>query len=165
MDRLWTPWRYAYITGAHEAQGCLFCDAPAAGDDRKMLIVQRARHCFVILNAYPYTNGHVMIAPYEHVAQLAQLPAAAAHEMMDLAQRLERLLRQLYRPDGLNLGMNIGQAAGAGIAGHIHLHVLPRWIADANFISVVGETRILPEALETTYERVKGALEDVKSEM
>jgi ATP adenylyltransferase len=158
MDHIFTPWRYAYIKGAGQTTGCLFCQMSQAGDDRKALIVHRGRHNYVILNAYPYTNGHVMVAPYAHVAQLDQLAAEAAHEMMDLAQRLERVLRALYRPDGLNLGMNVGQAAGAGIAGHIHLHVLPRWFADANFVSVVGETRVLPETLETTYEKVREAL-------
>ena len=99
-----------------------------------------------------------MVVPYEHLDELQNLPAPAAYEMMDLAQRMERTLRQLYRPDGVNLGMNIGKAAGAGVAGHIHMHVLPRWVADSNFVSVIGETRILPESLEMTYERIKGAL-------
>jgi ATP adenylyltransferase len=162
MDYLFTPWRYAYIKSAGQAAGCLFCDAPRAGDDRKSLIVHRGRYAYVMLNAFPYTNGHVMVAPYAHVAQLAGLDPAAAHEMMDLAQRLERALGELYCPNGMNLGMNIGAAAGAGIAGHLHLHVVPRWIADANFMSVVGETRVLPEDLGTTYERVKKELESKK---
>lgn len=161
MDYIFTPWRYAYIQGADQAAGCLFCEAPRASDDRQALIVFRGQYNFVILNAYPYTNGHVMVAPYAHVAQLDQLAAPAAQEMMGLAQRLESVLRALYRPDGINLGMNIGKAAGAGVAGHIHLHVLPRWIADANFLSVVSETRVLPETLETTYERVREELAQV----
>jgi ATP adenylyltransferase len=158
MDYLWTPWRYAYITSADAATGCIFCEQPRCNDDRSTLIVDRGRHCFTILNAFPYTSGHVMIVPYQHVDQLAMLPADAAQEMMALAQKMERALRQVYRPDGLNMGMNIGKAAGAGIAGHIHMHVLPRWVADANFVSVIGETRVLPEALETTWERLKSAL-------
>jgi ATP adenylyltransferase len=155
MDYLFTPWRYAYIKGADKAQECLFCEFSKRGDDASRFIVHRAEHCLVVLNAFPYTNGHVMVAPYEHVDQLAKLSTPAAQEMMSLSQRLEATLRDLYHPDGLNLGMNLGKAAGAGVAGHIHMHLLPRWIADSNFMTTVGETRILPESLEQTYERVK----------
>ena len=159
MDYLWTPWRYAYITSADRAPGCIFCDKIAENDDRKNYIVYRGEHCFIILNAYPYTSGHVMVVPYAHLDQLVKLPAVAAHEMMDLSQKMEGLLREIYNAEGVNLGMNIGKCAGAGVAGHIHMHVLPRWTADANFVSVVGETRVLPEALETTYEKIcKGLL-------
>ena len=154
MDYLWTPWRYAYVSTAEKATGCVFCNAVAANDDEKTLIIYRGKLCFVILNAYPYTPGHVMIVPYAHLDELRKLPAEAASEMMTLSQRMESLLRELYHPDGINLGMNIGKAAGAGIAGHIHMHVLPRWVADANFMSVVGETRILPETLEETWKRM-----------
>ncbi len=126
-----------------------------AGDDRKSLILHRGEYNFVILNAFPYTSGHSMIVPYEHLDRLHKLPAAAANEMMALSRQMEITLIELYRPDGVNLGMNVGKAAGAGIAGHIHMHVLPRWVADANFITVIGETRILPELLETTYQRLK----------
>jgi ATP adenylyltransferase len=157
MDYLWTPWRYAYVSTAEKAVGCVFCEAPKAGDDRKTLIIHRGEHCYVILNAYPYTPGHAMVVPYEHLDELQKLTAEAANEMMALSQRLETVLRGLYHPDGINLGMNIGKAAGAGIAGHIHMHVLPRWVADANFLSVVGETRILPETLDGTWERMHSA--------
>jgi len=157
MDYLWTPWRYAYITGAEKPKGCIFCELPKQ-DDKSAKIVHRARQCFVILNSYPYTPGHVMVVPYAHLDELQKLPAETAHEMMDLSQKMEQVLRGLYKPDGVNLGMNIGAAAGAGIAGHIHMHVLPRWVADANFVSVVGETRVLPETLETTWERMKKAI-------
>ena len=157
MDYLWTPWRYAYVSNTELHSGCVFCEAAKAGDDAKVGIVYRGKNCFVILNAYPYTPGHVMIVPYAHLDELQKLPADAANEMMALSQRMETVLRELYRPDGINLGMNIGKAAGAGIAGHIHMHVLPRWVADANFISVVGETRILPEDLGTTYKRIRDA--------
>ena len=159
MDYLWTPWRYAYVTNAEKASGCIFCDLPKLGDDVKARIVYRGQHCYIILNTFPYTPGHVMVVPYVHLDELQKLPVAAAHEMMDLTQRMEAVLRQLYTPDGINLGMNVGRAAGAGVAGHIHMHVLPRWVADANFASVIGETRVLPEALEKTYERIKGAIE------
>ena len=158
MDYLWTPWRYAYVSTAEKATGCVFCDVVKANDDAKTLIVHRGKYCFVILNAYPYTPGHVMVVPYAHLDELQKLPVEAAHEMMELSQRMETVMRELYRPDGINLGMNIGKAAGAGIAGHIHMHVLPRWVADANFLSVVGETRILPETLEVTWKRVREAL-------
>jgi len=161
MDYLWTPWRYAFVT-SEKVSGCIFCDLLQGADDEAH-IVHRGRHCFIVLNAYPYTPGHVMIVPFAHLDELEKLPIATAHEMMDLSQRMERVLRQVYRPDGVNLGMNIGKAAGAGVVGHVHMHVLPRWVADANFLTVVGETRILPETLEMTYQRVKAALESSAS--
>lgn len=160
MDYVWSPWRYAYITGDEPKPGsCIFCDKPKEQDDARNLIVHRGQHCFVILNAFPYTSGHVMVVPFAHGDELKKLPAEAATEMMALSQRMEGVLRRLYRPEGINLGMNIGKAAGAGIAGHIHMHILPRWTADANFISVIGETRVLPEALDVTYKRIREALE------
>ncbi|HEX9112080.1 MAG TPA: HIT domain-containing protein [Terriglobales bacterium] len=158
MDYLWTPWRYAYVTGADQAASCIFCNAPKESD-QKALIVHRGIQCYVILNTYPYTNGHVMIVPYAHLDELQKLPADTAQEMMSLSQRMEGVLRSLYRPDGINLGMNLGKAAGAGVAGHIHMHILPRWVAYANFVSVIGETRVLPEALEVTWSRIRQALQ------
>jgi len=158
MDYLWTPWRYAYVTAGEKISGCIFCELLKMGNDADARIVYRGQHCFIVLNAYPYTPGHVMVVPYQHLDELQKLPSDAANEMIALSQKMERTLRQLYRPDGVNVGMNIGRAAGAGVAGHIHMHVLPRWVADANFVSVVGETRILPESLEMTYERISGAL-------
>jgi ATP adenylyltransferase len=157
MDYLWTPWRYAYVSGAQKTSECVFCDAAKARDDANSKIVYRGQNCFVILNTYPYTPGHVMVVPYEHLDELRKLPSEAANEMMALTQRMEIVLRDLYQPDGINLGMNMGKAAGAGIAGHIHMHVLPRWVADANFLSVVGETRVLPELLEETWKRMTAA--------
>ncbi len=154
MDHLWTPWRYAYVTGADQQPDCIFCLAPKESD-QTAFIVHRAVHCYVILNTYPYTNGHVMVVPYTHIDELQKLPADAAHEMMGLTQRMEVVLRSLYRPDGINLGMNMGKAAGAGVSGHIHMHILPRWFADANFVSVIGETRVLPESLDVTWERIR----------
>lgn len=161
MDYIFTPWRYAYITQTEKISECLFCGLLQQNDDAKALIVYRGRHCFVILNAFPYTSGHVMIVPYEHTDQLQRLSNPAAQEMMALTQKLEGILRDLYKPDGLNLGMNLGKAAGAGVAGHIHMHILPRWIADANFASVIGETRVVPEALETTYQRIKAKFDNL----
>ncbi len=157
MDYLWTPWRYAYITGADKPKGCIFCELPKH-DDKSAKIVLRGKSCYVILNSYPYTPGHVMVVPFAHLDELQKLSLEAAHEMMDLSQKMEAVLRELYKPDGVNLGMNIGAAAGAGVAGHVHMHVLPRWVADANFVSVVGETRVLPETLEVTWERIKKAV-------
>jgi len=162
MDYLWTPWRYAYVTTAAKVAGCIFCDLPKLPDEEAH-IVHRGKHCFVVLNTYPYTPGHVMVVPYAHLDQLERLPVASAHEMMNLCQTMERVLRQLYTPDGVNLGMNIGRAAGAGVVGHIHMHVLPRWVGDSNFMTVVAESRTLPETLETTYQRLKGALESAAS--
>lgn len=163
MDYLWTPWRYAYIATAAKVSGCVFCDLPKEGDDAKVGIVHRAKHCFVILNTYPYTSGHVMVVPYAHLDELQKLPEGAANEMMALAQRMEGVLRTLYTPDGINVGMNIGRAAGAGVAGHIHMHILPRWAGDTNFMTTTGESRVLPESLEVTYQRIKGAMRDAKN--
>ena len=161
MDYLWTPWRYSYVTTAdisHSVGGCVFCELLSLGDDEKALIVHRGEFNFIILNAYPYTSGHSMIVPYEHVDSLNKLHEAASQEIMTLTRKLEASLFELYHPDGMNIGMNIGKAAGAGIAGHIHMHALPRWVADANFVSVIGETRVLPETLETTWERIRKTL-------
>jgi len=159
MDYLWTPWRYAYVSAAEKTGGCVFCDLPKETDDSKTLIVHRGKRCFVILNAYPYTPGHVMVVPYAHLDELQKLPVEAANEMIALSQRMETVLRELYKPDGINLGMNIGKAAGAGIAGHIHMHVLPRWLPDANFLSVIAETRMLPETLDVTWKRMREAMQ------
>lgn len=164
MDYLWTPWRYAYITNAAKSDGksdqCIFCELPKLPEvDAK--IVYRGQHCFIILNSFPYTSGHVMVVPFAHLDELQKLPDAAAREMISLSQRTERVLRQVYSPDGINLGMNIGRAAGAGVAGHIHMHVLPRWVGDTNFMTVTGESRVLPEALEETYEKLSTALREL----
>jgi ATP adenylyltransferase len=162
MDYLWTPWRYAYISTASKIEGCVFCELQKRSDEEAM-IVHRGRHCFIILNAFPYTSGHVMVVPYEHLDELQKLPAATAQEMIALAQKMEGVLRAVYKPDGINLGMNIGEAAGAGVAGHVHMHVLPRWVADANFMTAVGETRVLPEDLKTTWKRLRDGFRDEKN--
>ncbi len=158
MDYLWTPWRYAYIVNAEKTPGCVFCEVQKEKDDRKALIVHRGRHCFLILNLFPYTSGHLMIVPYAHLDELQKLPREAAEEMMALMQRVEGVLREVYRPEGINMGMNIGRAAGAGVAGHVHMHALPRWVADSNFMTTIGETRVLPEDLQTTWERISKAM-------
>jgi len=157
MDYLWTPWRYAYVTTADKTPGCVFCEVQEK-PDAEAWIVHRARHNFIILNAFPYTSGHVMVVPFEHLDQLQKLGPEASGEMMELCRRMEGVLREVYHPEGLNLGMNMGKAAGAGVAGHVHMHILPRWTADSNFMGTIGESRVLPEALETTYKRLKEKL-------
>ncbi len=187
MDRLWTPWRYAYISekkpGSRagvpdDLQGypgdkhSVFLNLIGAvrwgyesGDftrdsaEKAGGVLLQAEHNFVCLNAYPYTSGHILVVPYAHLDSLAKLPAVAAEELIHLAQRMEEVLRTVYRPDGINLGMNLGEAAGAGVAEHLHLHVLPRWFGDSNFMTATAETRVLPEALSVTWERLRSALE------
>lgn len=163
MDRLWSPWRYRYVTTAGASQECIFCAKAASSDDRGNYLVLRAERNFLLLNLYPYTNGHLMIAPYEHVATLTEAHPETLAEMIALTRLSEQALRELYRPGGINIGMNLGECAGAGVAGHIHMHVLPRWTGDASFITTVGETRVLPEDLETTYRRMKEALDRLRS--
>jgi ATP adenylyltransferase len=188
MDHLWTPWRYAYVTSADGPGrtgvpsllaawpgdlGCVFCNLIASIDyaiangmerDRAEAaggLILRARHCFICLNAFPYTSGHVMVMPYAHLDRLAALPPQAAHELIDLAQQTERALDRVYNPHGFNFGMNVGQSAGAGVAGHIHLHAMPRWTGDTNFMTTVAETRVLPEDPETTWKRIREAFSEL----
>lgn len=158
MDHLWTPWRSTYISGRTETPGCIFCSAGCdPAHDAEMLVVFRGSFVFVILNRFPYTTGHLMIAPYVHVSRLSAAGEEATTEMMAIARRSEEILERTYTPDGLNLGMNLGEAAGAGIAQHIHLHVLPRWSGDANFMTTVAQTRVMPESLEQTYRKLREA--------
>jgi ATP adenylyltransferase len=159
MDFIWSPWRYDYLASAgKKSPSCVFCVEENRSHDAERLIVFRGSHNFIILNLFPYTSGHVMVAPYEHLDTIAVAKAEQLSEMMQLAQRCIGALQKLYRPEGFNIGMNLGQAAGAGIREHFHLHVVPRWVGDANFMSIVGETRVLPEELGQTYERLKSAL-------
>jgi ATP adenylyltransferase len=192
MDLLWTPWRYAYISTADDTDkragvpdrlsawngdlGCVFCnliaainyaveqgmnaeEAEAAGN-----LIYRGKHCFVCLNAFPYTSGHVMAMPYAHLDRLALLPAETAHELMDLTQLTERVMERVYKPQGFNFGINLGRAAGAGVAGHMHVHALPRWVGDTNFMTTVAETRVLPEDLPTTWKRLRDAFDELLAE-
>jgi ATP adenylyltransferase len=155
MEHLWSPWRYDYVASEGKTPpSCVFCIGEDTAQDADRLIVYRAVHNFVILNLFPYTSGHFMVAPYAHTARFDDSPAAQTAEMMDLAQRGIRALRQLYRPEGFNVGLNLGHCAGAGVREHFHLHVVPRWTGDANFVSVIGETRVLPEALSVTLRRL-----------
>jgi ATP adenylyltransferase len=160
VKRLWAPWRMTYIAGPRAPGGCVLCDAPAAGDDRARLVLHRGVHAYLILNAYPYACGHLMAVVYRHISTLAEATADELSELMGLAARATVVLGAEYRPDGFNVGINVGAAAGAGIAGHLHLHVVPRWTGDANFMAVVGEVHVLPETLEATYDRLKGRLGD-----
>jgi ATP adenylyltransferase len=158
MDYLWTPWRYSYVSAGAAMPECLFCAKQGGRDDRGSYIVLRAERNFIMLNMFPYTSGHVMIAPYAHVATLEQAEPATRDEMMRLMARSETVLRELYKPDGVNIGMNIGACAGAGVAGHIHMHVLPRWCGDSSFMTTISETRVLPEDLAVTWKRLREAL-------
>jgi ATP adenylyltransferase len=162
MDYLWTPWRYRYVSDATKDDRCIFCDALAAKDDPAKLIIERGAKNFVILNRFPYTSGHLMIVPYAHIPDLASADSETLTEMMLTAQRAQKALQKTYRPEGFNLGINLGRAAGAGVTGHLHLHVLPRWAGDANFMTVAGETRVEPEDLSTTYTRLSAALAELR---
>lgn len=156
MDYLWSPWRFRYVSQPVETGGCVFCEKSAAdpSHDRENLLLYRGRSNFILLNLFPYTTGHSMVIPYAHVASLEDVESAALAEMMELAQRLQGALRNCYHPEGYNLGMNLGKCAGAGVADHLHLHVLPRWTGDSSFVTTVGETRILPEDLLATYDKL-----------
>jgi ATP adenylyltransferase len=161
MDYLWTPWRYQYMTEVSQGKQpeCIFCDAVQLNRDEETLIIWRGKKSFIILNRFPYTSGHVMIVPYTHVAQLNLCEPGTLEEIMWMAQRMEKVFQETYKPDGMNLGMNLGRAAGAGVTGHLHLHMLPRWFGDSNFMTVTGETRVHPEELGTTFLRLKKALQ------
>ncbi len=190
MDLLWTPWRYNYITGADtrtrrkgvplsldawpesEDRHCVFCNMMDAANyaiahgmdveeaEKAVYLLHRGESCFVCLNAYPYSTGHLMIVPYAHVASLAQMSDTVAREMMQIAQLMETCLREVYQPDGLNFGLNLGQAAGAGVANHLHMHGLPRWSGDVNFMTTVAETRVLPETLDVTWSKLRLAVKE-----
>lgn len=162
MDILWSPWRYDYIKSGDKptpksSGGCVFCDILSdSADDEEKFILHRAEFNFVILNIYPYISAHLMIVPYAHLADLDSADKNTTDEMMDLVKRCQTVLREVYNPNGFNLGMNFGKAAGAGVAEHFHMHILPRWIGDANFMTAIGETRTIPEDLKTTYAKLKG---------
>jgi ATP adenylyltransferase len=151
---LWAPWRARYVAGEAPA-GCIFCGALAAGDDPGRLILARAGTAFLILNAYPYASGHLMVVPVRHVASLEDLSEPEQLDLLAATRRALAALRVAYRPDGFNLGANLGRAAGAGVDGHLHVHVVPRWAGDTNFMPVVGGARVLPEALDDTYRRLR----------
>lgn len=156
MERLWTPWRMEYIrSAAEEAPGCIFCDLPAAGDDRKAMILARSELAFVVLNKYPYNPGHVMVAPFRHVGDIALVRDEELTDTARLVRESVRAIREAWEPGGFNVGMNLGRVAGAGIPDHVHWHVVPRWDGDTNFMPVVGQTKVLPELLEETYAQLR----------
>ncbi len=157
MKRLWASWRMKYITKSEKEAGCIFCNALEKTDDSDNLIVMRGEHAFVILNKFPYTSGHLMVAPFTHQASLEDLDPAIRAEIMELVTHCMRILRKVYHPQAFNLGANIGEAAGAGVPGHVHFHIVPRWNGDTNFMSAVGGVRVLPEDLEDTYRRIREA--------
>lgn len=156
--RIWAPWRLDYVKDASKdmEEECIFCAKPAAEDDEANLIVHRGTYAFVILNLFPYTNGHLMVAPYEHTSRFQDLTAATMAEMTGLAQQAIRLMEEIYGPHGFNLGLNQGRAAGAGVEHHIHLHVVPRWGGDTNFMPVTADTRVMPQTLDQTYAALAG---------
>ena len=155
MNHLWSPWRMEYIENNHKEAGCVFCNAQAGVDGAENLIAFRGERAYVILNRFPYTSGHLMVIPFEHKPNLEELDSATRAEMMELTSRCTTALNNIYKPQGFNIGVNIGEAAGAGVLGHVHIHIVPRWKGDTNFMSTVSGTRVLPEALEDTYKRVK----------
>jgi len=157
MDHLWSPWRFRYIAGPKPERECIFCEIAASKEDELNLVLFRGKLTFVVLNRYPYSVGHLMIVPLAHVASLEEMHEPAGGEMMLLMRRAEIALGKVYHPDGLNMGLNLGASAGAGVAGHLHMHVVPRWLGDANFMTTVAETRVLPESLEATYAKLKEA--------
>ena len=159
MKHLWSPWRMTYIQSPKNNQGCVFCEALAHEDGPENLIVYRGETSFVILNRYPYTSGHIMVLPYAHEQTLSALSPQIRGEMMELVSQGTEVLQSLYDPQGFNVGANIGEAAGAGIEEHVHLHIVPRWNGDTNFMSSLGGTRVLPEALEESFQRIKEAWE------
>lgn len=157
MDRLWTPWRMDYV-GGPKTTGCIFCDKPAANDDRANLILHRGARAFIIMNLYPYNTGHVMIVPYAHAARLPDLDAATLTEMMALLPWTTALLERVLRNDGFNIGLNIGAVAGAGVADHLHMHVVPRWTGDANFMPLLARTTVMPELIPVTRAKLAGEI-------
>jgi ATP adenylyltransferase len=155
-QRIWAPWRLRYVKDANKSTECVFCTKPEIGDDREALIVHRGDRCFVILNLYPYTSGHLMVMPFEHIGRLQDIEAGVTAEMIDLAQQAMRRMEDVYDPEGFNVGLNQGRVAGAGVDGHIHLHVVPRWAGDNNYMPILADTRVMPQSLEESYDALKG---------
>jgi ATP adenylyltransferase len=162
MEHLWSPWRLAYITGSGQATGCVFCPSTfssankeQARSDFDSLVVFRGTTCYVILNLFPYNNGHLMVVPNRHIASLVEATSEELCELIELTRRAEIALGEAYAPHGLNMGINLGKPAGAGVLGHVHMHVVPRWTGDTNFMSIVGQTRVLPEELPATAEKLR----------
>jgi ATP adenylyltransferase len=174
METIWAPWRVGYILGEGESTplseppnptGCIFCDKPRADDDRAHLVIARAKYSFVLLNLYPYNNGHLMVAPFRHVSRLQDLPDEEIAELFLVVRRVEPILKDKLNFDGLNIGMNVGRVAGAGIDAHLHLHIVPRWGGDTNFMPVIADAKVIPQSLDAMQqllaEPLKAALNDL----
>lgn len=162
MKQLWAPWRMTYLKGENpRADGCVFCEKLKC-DDATEHVLYRGEHCYVALNRFPYNNGHMMVIPYTHTGALPDLDDATLLEMMQLVRHCLGFLGEVYGPQGFNVGMNLGSAAGAGVAEHVHLHIVPRWAGDANYMTVVGETRVIPESLDETYATFRACFDDLK---
>jgi ATP adenylyltransferase len=159
MEQLWAPWRMQYIKKADDAEGCIFCTFPAEQKDEENLILLRGKRAYIILNAFPYSNGHLMVTPFRHTANLDDLDDEEMLEMMTLTRRGVNLLKAAFNPDGFNIGINMGRVAGAGIADHVHIHIVPRWNGDTNFMPVLGDVRVIPESLNAVYQRLREKLE------
>lgn len=158
MDILWAPWRIEYILQKKEDE-CIFCNKPQQNDDQKNLILSRGEYCYVIMNYYPYNNGHVMVVPYQHTSKMTDLSKEESTEMMALLSRCISVLEEEMMPNGFNIGMNLGEVAGAGVKDHLHFHIVPRWNGDMNFMPVTGHTKVVPEALEETWKKLKRRFE------
>lgn len=161
MDRLWAPWRMQYIEEGGRVQGCIFCVLPAANEDQKYLILYRGKSAFIMLNSFPYNPGHLMVAPFKHTADLYELSDAEQLEISELVRYSVRLLKAVMQPDGFNIGVNLGRTAGAGVEDHVHWHVVPRWNGDTNFMPVIADTKVLPESLQATYEKLKRKIDEL----
>lgn len=159
MERLWTPWRMRYVSGETRDDSCIFCAKPDAGDDVEHLILHRSTHAYVIMNLYPYNSAHVMIIPFQHAADLAELPAIVNQDLWELIPWVTTALKRVLRCDGFNIGLNIGSIAGAGVSEHLHIHVVPRWEGDANFMPILANTMVLPELLPVTYAKIRAEME------
>lgn len=157
MNHIWSPWRMTYIENAKTVEGCVFCNAQAKEDIVENLIAFRGKFSYVILNRYPYTSGHLMVIPFVHVPNLESLDSKTRADMMELTSQCTTILKNIYKTESFNVGINIGEAAGAGVLGHVHIHIVPRWAGDTNFMTSVGETRVLPESLEDTYKKIQTA--------
>jgi ATP adenylyltransferase len=158
MDRIWAPWRMSYIKAISSAEGCVFCTAWNTEEDREKLVLERTEHSLIMLNRFPYTNGHMMAVPERHTSDLDELSDVEMLDLMKSVRRAKNLLQKVARPDGFNIGINLGRGAGAGIEDHLHIHIVPRWIGDSNFMTVVGDIRVIPEGLMITYDMLYDAL-------
>jgi ATP adenylyltransferase len=157
-ERLWAPWRMLYVQGKRTDEGCIFCLAAKSGDDEARLVLHRGSRCLAMLNAFPYNSGHLMVSPHRPVASIEGLEGDELLELMTITQQALRAVRETYAPDGFNVGLNEGEVAGAGFAGHVHLHVVPRWAADSNFMAVTADTRVLPQSLKDSYAQLRERL-------